>query len=507
MKIRFTLLLLLIGLFILPSCSLLPEFNFDAEDLDDKWKPGYAIPLLDVNLTLQNALDNFETGGFITTDPDNLVIAVYRGNRISISGSDFINLPDVQLPLIDSSMTVPVPFPSPTELDNIKLKEGQLIFSVSSTETQSITVDFSLPDFTIGGLPYTNQYNIPASDGSTPSVVSDTVDMFDMNLSFTGGDFRAEYTAVRADGQHLLLSNASLEMLNMEYSYIDGYLGSSTLNFASGLNTIDLFKNWNQGNIQFEEPKIKFNFWNSYGLPIRLNVDSFSVNTNFNGTVVLQSTALDNGIDIAFPSLAEVGQFKESSLTLDAMNSNINDIVSNVPYEFYFDVEGLVNPDQNTSLSNFLTDTSKLEVAIDVEMPMYGSVGQIAFKDTVGFDIAEYDDFDRMKFRSYTENGFPFEVGFQAYFLDSTNVVLDSLFSDVKPILAPASVDANGIVTGTTISEVESELDEIRYLNLKTNAKKMVIVAYIETINGGSTPVKIYTDYSVSIKLGAVIGI
>lgn len=271
MKIRFTLLLLLTGLFLLPSC--LPDFNFNGDDLDDKWKPGYAIPLLDVDLTMQKALNRFSTGGFVTTNPEDLVIVVYRGNRISISGGQLFNLPDVQIPLIDSTMTIPVPFPSPTELDNIKLKQGQLIFSVLSNETQSINIDFSLPDFTIGGLPYSKQYVVPASNGSTPSVISDTVDMNEMNLSFTGGDFRMEYTAVRADGQHLQLPNASLELLNMDYSYIDGYLGSTSLSFATGLNTIDIFKDWNQGNIIFEEPKIKFNFRNSYGMPIRLAVD------------------------------------------------------------------------------------------------------------------------------------------------------------------------------------------------------------------------------------------
>jgi len=505
MKIRFTLLFLLMGLLILPSCF--PEFNTDYEDLDDKWKPGYAVPLLDVGLTLQDALDNFETGGFVTTDPDNLVVVVYRGNRISISGGQFLNLPDVQLPLINNTITVPVPFPAPTELDNIKLKEGNLIFSVSSIETQSIAVDFSLPDFTIGGLPYTKQYTIPASDGSTPSVVSDTVNMFDMNLSFTGGDFRVEYIAIRADGQNVLLPNATLELLGMDYSYIDGYLGNPTLNFAAGLNTIDLFKNWNQGNIQFEEPKVNFTFNNSFGVPIRLQIDSFSINTHFNGVTVLQSPELANGINLGFPSLAQAGQFTETTLTLDETNSNINDAVSNVPYEFYYNIHGDINPDNNTSETNFITDTSRLEVSIDIELPLHGSASLLSLKDTSDFDFSEYNDFDRMKFRSNSQNGFPFDVRFQAYFLDSDNNTLDSLFIDNSPFLAAATVDANGVIISPTTTEVESEIGEVRYSNLKDNAKKMVIVAYLNTANGGNTPVKIFTDQSVLFRLGAIIGI
>ncbi len=501
MKNHFTLLLLFIGLSLLPSCI---KFDLAGEDLDDKWDPGFAIPLLDVDLSLQNALNRFETGGFVTTDPDNLVIAVYQSQKFSISGGDFFSLPDFVVPQVNNPQDNPAPFPSPQEFRNITLKEGRLIYNASSLETQSVTVTFGVPDLTFGGTGYSKTYSIPASDGSTPQMISDTVDIAEFNLSFAGGDFRTEYTAT-SGGQNVTLTS-SFGMVDLKYSYIDGYFGNQAFSLPAGINTIDLFSNWTQGNIIFEDPTFSFNFTSSYGFPIRIAVDSLSATTNFAGVVNLESPTLANGIDLAFPSLAEAGQSKTTSIVLDKNNSNINNLISNIPYEFYYSIPGSIIPDANTSIDNFLTDSSQVQVDVNVEFPMYCSAGQFVLEDTFDFNFDEYRDLDRMGFKVITDNGFPFEVGFQTYFLDENNVVVDSLFSNNTPVLASAPVDGNGQVTTSVISENETLFDETRFSNLKEFGKRAVIIGSIQTTNGGNTPVKIFSDYRVRIQMGAIIG-
>jgi hypothetical protein len=505
MKIRITLFLMLLGILILPSC--LPDFNLDGEDLDD-WNPNFAIPLLNTNLTLQDALDNFDTGGLISTNSDNLITVVYRGSRFSIFGGSFFNLPDFQVPFLDTIQDNPVPLPSPTEFKNITLKGGTYTYGASSLETQALNVTVTIPDLTIAGLAFVRQFIIPASDGVTPVEFTDTVNLTDFNLSFEGGDFRTEYKAIgTSNGQSVVIPSSYFEMYDLEYSYIDGYFGNQTLNLPAGSNTIDLFKNWQQGNITFEDPKFTFNFRNSYGCPIRVNVDSMSVETNFNGTVNLQSNALDNGIDLNFPSLAQIGGISTTSLTLNATNSNINDLLSNIPFEFFYNLDAKVNPDANPAIQNFLTDSSKLEVDVDMELPMYASIGEFVLKDTFDFDFSEYEDLERITFRLLTDNGFPFDVGMQVYFLNDQNETLDSLFSTNSPVFAAASVDASGNVTSSVETITEESFDNLRFSNLTANGTKLVIIGSLQTVDGGTTPVKIYSDYNVSIKLGALGGI
>ena len=505
MKTRITLLLLLLGsIFILPSC--LPEFNFDADDLDEKWDPGFAIPLLNTELTLQNALDNFSTGGFITQDSDNLLTVVYRSSSFSILGGQFFSLPDMPIPLLDSVQNVPAPFPGNTALDNITLEGGQLKVGLAHLETQAVTVTVTLPDLTIGGLPYSQVYNMPASDGMSPVSVLDSIDLTDFGLSFEGGDFKTEYEAI-SGGQRILLPSAYIEMTNLDYSYIDGYFSTSNLNLPSGQQTLDLFANWQQGNIQFEDPKFILNFRNSYGLPIRINIDSLSVNTNFNGTVNFQSQDITNGIDLNFPALGFPG-VATTSITLNNQNSNINDLLSNVPYDVFYNLGATINPDDDSNIDNFLTDSSRLEVDIDMELPMYGNIGLFTLKDTFAFDMSEYQELSRMGFKVITENGFPFEVGMQAYFLDGAGVTVDSLFTGgIAPILAAASVDGNGVVTNRVTSTNEASFDHARFDILKNNVSQMVIVGTLITTDNGNTPVKVFSDYGVKIQLGGILAL
>lgn len=495
---------MLLGLFALSSC--VPEFNFDNEDLDDEWKPGYAIPLLDVDLSLEDALSRINTNGFVEVDEDNLVIAVYQSSRFSISGNQFIVIPDFVLPIISNPMTVPSTFQSPIELNNILLKDGRVFFSASSLETAAVNVTFTIPDLSLNGAPYTRSYTIPASDGSTPEEISDTVSIPEYELSFTGGDFEVAYTATLTNGQAATI-NAAFGLIDLEQSYIDGYFGNTVLNLPTGETVLDLFANWNQGNVIFEDPKFIFRFYNSYGFPIRFTVDSVSATTNFAGVVELQSSVIDNGIDLNFPAANQAGTSSVTTVTLDANNSNVEDLISNVPYGFYYGLYGESNPDNNTLVNNFLTDTSRVEAEVSIELPMYGSAGQFSLQDTFDFDVSEYSDVDRMSFKVNTENGFPFEVGMQVYFLTSDNQLVDSLFSEITPVLAPAPVDGDGNVTSIQTASHEAAFDETRFATLKDEARRIVLVGYIQTTDGGTVPVKIYSNYNLKLQLGAIIGI
>ena len=95
---------------------------------------------------------------------------------------------------------------------------------------------------------------------------------------------------------------------------------------------------------------------------------------------------------------------------------------------------------------------------------------------------------------------------FLIYFLDSTNVLLDSLFTESDVLLTAASVDGDGNVTANSVNIQERVFDITTFEKLKDESRKVVVVGSIETVNGGTTPVKILTSYEVTFQLGAIIG-
>jgi hypothetical protein len=501
---KLLLLLLSIGLFTFSSC--LPEFNFNEEELDNNWQPGFAIPILNTTLSLDDALDNFETGGFINIAADDLITVVYRGQTISLTGGQMFSLPNIPIPIIINPQTTPVPLPNGVEFDNITLKNGDLVYGASSLNLQPVNVTLTLQDLTTNGSALQVQFTVPASDGMSPATFQDTTSIAEHNLSFSNNEFTTQYTAEFSTGLPAVLVGAAIELNNLDYSYIDGYFGTRVLNTSPGSSVIDLFQNWQQGNIEFVDPKLRLTLNNSYGIPLSIRIDSFSAVTHFNGVQNFQNADLDNGVDLAHPTLGEVGEFSTTEILLDNTNSNIDALVSGVPYEFHYDFIADVNPDADPTIDNHITDTSSLSVDVDIELPMNGNIGLFTIKDTFQFDFSEYQDVDRMKLRLTTDNGFPFDVNTQIYFLDSTNVLIDSLFTDSDVLLAAANVDGNGNVTSSNVNVQERPFDIAAFAKLKDEGRKVVVVGSIETVNGGTTPVKILTSYEVTFQLGAIIG-
>lgn len=498
------LLLLTIGLFTFSSC--LPEFDFNTDELDDAWQPGFAIPILNTTLSLSDALDNFETGGFISVGSDDLITIVYRGQTLSLLGGDMFNLPNIPIPIIISPQTIPVPLPNGVEFDNITLEDGQLVYGASSLNLEPVTIILTLQDITTNGTAFQVQFTVPASNGVTPATFQDTTSIAETNLSFSNNEFTTSHSASLPNGTPAVLTSFGIELINLDYSYIDGYFGTRDLNTNPSTSVIDLFTNWEQGNIEFVDPKLRLTLNNSYGVPLRLFIDSLSVVTHFNGTQDFQSTNFTNGINLNYPTLSEIGSFSRTEIILDNTNSNIDALVNGVPYEFHYDFLAKVNPDNDPNVDNFITDSSRLTVDVDVELPMHGNIGLFTIKDTFQFDFSEYRDVDRMKLKLTTDNGFPFEVNTQVYFLDSMNVLLDSLFTGSTLLLGAASVDGSGNVTASNVNVSERAFTIEEFARLKDGAKQVVVVGSIETYNGGTTPVKILTSYEVTFQLGAIIG-
>ena len=497
-------LFLTIGLFTFSSC--LPEFNFNSDELDDTWQPGFAIPILNTTLSLEDALDNFETGGFINIGADDLITVVYRGQTISLTGGQMFNLPDIPIPILTNPQTAPIPLPNGVEFDNITLEDGKLIYGATSLNLQPVDVVLTLQDLTNNGSALQLQFTVPASDGVNPATFQDSTSIAETNLSFTNNEFTTSYTSQFSNGVPAVLVAVAIELKDLDYSYIDGYFGTRDLHALTSTSVIDLFQNWQQGNVEFVDPKLRLTLNNSYGVPLRVSVDSLSAVTHFNGVQSFQSADLTNGIDLSFPSLAQVGSFETTEIVLDNTNSNIDALISGVPYEFYYNFLARVNPDDDQTQDNFITDTSRLTVDVDVELPMHGNIGLFTIKDTFQFDFSEYADVDRMKLKLTTDNGFPFEVNTQVYFLDTMNVLIDSLFTGSTVLLGAASVDGSGNVTANNVNVNERAFTIEEFAKLKDEGRRVVVVGSIETANGGNTPVKVLTSYEVTFQLGAIIG-
>ncbi|PKP38093.1 MAG: hypothetical protein CVT98_05400 [Bacteroidetes bacterium HGW-Bacteroidetes-15] len=298
-------------------------------------------------------------------------------------------------------------------------------------------------------------------------------------------------------------------LLNLKFSNIFGYLGQHSTNLDNEQIVIKLFTNSYHGILKFEDPRFHLFVYNSIGMPLRISIDSIIASkTKAPATSMLVTIpGMFNPWDIAFPSMAEYGQTKTSIMSLDKTNSNIKDAVDIVPQEVSAKVSGITNPNGPGGDYNFALDVSKLVVEAKVELPLYGIAQDFVIVDTIDMEIGDIaDDIDELtwiNFRLNIINSFPVDAWIQLYFLDSTDVLLDSLLSPIDQLIVAAT---SGPAPDYITTDKKYKQINIR----KTNAdikkildvKKVCIKAIMDTYQNGTQITKFYSFYDLDVRLG-----
>jgi len=156
---------------------------------------------------------------------------------------------------------------------------------------------------------------------------------------------------------------------------------------------------------------------------------------------------------------------------------------------------------------NFVIDTSRFKVDMEIDLPLYGTAKDFAMMDTIPFTLDQSipDNIESALFRIYNSNGFPFEVNMQAYFTDTLYNKIDSLIIPNQLLLQSAVVNATtGLVTSPTVKTYDASVSKARFMNLITAKARFVLLkAVAATANGGNPPpVKVYATYRLDVKLG-----
>lgn len=503
-----------LSLFLFVGCNQFADLE-DAES--SQYEAEYAVPLLNTRFSMNNLLENFEENAVLTVLPDGLLRLQYSGDVLTETADDVfaaINLTLSQagiIPLASARQALPFSGPQGLEIDRMELKQGQLNWLISNCHNKAITATITFPTVQRDGVPLTITRNIAAYSGTgdCPSLNNalSPISLADYVITPQNDSIYVDYYAVDSDGVEVPPSPSTFILIgNLAFSYAEGYLGQIVHSGGRDTIEIDFFDNWIRGDVFFEDPVITFNFTNSFGIPTRSVIDVFNI-INVNGEVLpLESPFITNGIDFPYPLLSEVGQVKETNFVFSRDNSNIREVLGSGPVAIDYDVDASTNPDANTALRGFVTDSSFYRVRVDVDLPLYGSAINFGVRDTFDIDFQSLENVDYAEFKLVTENALPVAIGVQGYFQDENGQTLDSLFATTTRIVAGAPVNALGRPTGTQTTITYSDFPADRFQNIRT-AKRIEIVATFFTTTEGQQSVQILADQDVIVKLGAIFGV
>jgi hypothetical protein len=488
----------------------------DLSQIDEtRYSAAYAVPLIDSEVTLNELIGDVSEEVSLTVDADGLLRFRYSG-EIPVVGSDvvFSRLEDIArgvfVPITRSPQAAPFGGgASDIDIDEVRIKAGFLNYALPNRYDHPVTVTLSIPDATLGGVPFSVSADLPAYSGTgTPPTFQNLnapVELQGYILTIPNDSLYFEYSIVDESGTELAPPVQTIvSFSNLRFSYMEGYLGRELYMGGRDTVVVDFFDNYLEGDIFFEDPTITMTLTNTFGVPALAQVSVLDVVDVNGNTIPITGTAVDEGFNFNFPTTP--GDTAFTTFVFDNTNSNIAEVLSARPVALDYEINALINPDGDTDIVGFLTDSAGYSATVDIELPLFGTASGFVVRDTIPMDLVDrFEDIVGVDFRLTTRNGIPLSVRVEGTFLDENNNALADLTDGRLQLLEAAPIDAAGNVT----SEGEPLVNEVTFeqerLDAIRAANRLVLTLNFSTARLGLIPARITNEQTLQVLLGAVV--
>lgn len=504
---------LLLG--FLNSCDY-SYFDIDKPP-DYIYSPVFVVPLVNSSLTISDLIPE-EDQDLIGVGDDNLVSLFYRDHLLSASGGLFFVLPGMQRPANfsatppgkNTTQTITRTFTFSTgnddRLDSIVFKRGEWSVQVSApglvADGYQASVTGTIPgSYNQAGQPFTFVVNANAT--AQKSMEGYTIPFYSSGSAHNQFDvhYQVEFSGAGSPNNAPYTFSLAQNLSGMRLEKMFGFLAPRTLNLGGMGIDIGIFSNDSEGNISFEDPKVRIIALNSFGFNIDLVTNELYLENEDN---LLNLTGFPNPWTINGPGLSQQGQEVITNFVLNRSNSNVHQGVEFYPEILYASFIAQLNP---TQARGFVLDQSQLDITVEMELPLFGTANGFSLKDTI--ELSRNDSITEIEWVELVidvVNGFPLDLFLQVEFTDSFYNVDMVLFEGVDDfnLIASGQVNAQGNVIAPERKNTRIILDEAQTLAF-LNSQNMILSARMLTANQGGTPVKIYDNQKLDVRIGARI--
>jgi len=485
------------------SCSDLNTGN--GLDIGDQ-EYDLAVPLINTKISVKRLSDVSKSNTSIKIAPDGKATVLYNGEVIRRTVSAiFPPFPGlIPYEITDSVSSVVLQFNQPYQLKKATFQDTKIRFFASTDETEDVDVEMRILELSKDGKQFVTNFKLKYQGTSPTNVLTDEILIDGYTLISNSNTLTFSYKAITKSGKRIKFKRAQMSFDVIKFSYLDGYLGFHRFAVDGSVIDVGLFNNWLSGSFDFSDPKITISVDNAFGLPVRSRVNKMDL-TSINGKAVsLQSPFVNTGIDFAYPSFSEIGQIKKTNFVFDKNNSNIREVFNEKTKSIAYDIDALVNPDQDTSIRGFIDGSAFFVVNVAVEVPLLGSINQVVIADTLDLDLKDVNEIISAQFKALISNDFPAQVDVQGYFLDENGKNLEQLFDNAGITLRPAALGANDRAIPGIQEVFNITYDEQRFAKIKA-AKKIAFVVKINTTGSDTNrALWIYDNYGIGLKLGSI---
>lgn len=510
---------------VLTACKRTDFSKIDFGSLN----PELAVPIGTARFNVVDVLAAKDSSNLITIDGQGALKLVYATELEILNVADLVQLENQDVAYNKTALEYGIG-PSPTgffgsttvlvdetfdftsqngeKLYSITFQDGKLVVSVSTDLQHEVRFDLDFPDITIGGVPASVSLELNNPQPGQTQSDSDSVDLtnaiFDLDNGPQGfnqfqitGSITVTGTGDPITGTESV--DFELGMNQLSFEVITADFGQQAIDNYQDTIDLNVFNNFLEGTVEFTNPTINFEVYNSFGIPLQVALNEIKTVENSGTEYSLISSAMSFNVAPA----ASPGATAISGLTLDETNTqNLGTIISPAPKKLVIDFGGGINP--AGAATNFVVNDSELYLEANVDLPLEGYATGFVIQDTIPFSLELPNEISEAMFRLVINNGFPVELGAKLYLADENYTILGELNTDGN-LIEGAPVNSNGRVTTSVkkisdivLSEADADrLSDTRYIIVETSC---------QTTNGQQgTEVKFYDDYEIEVKLAAQI--
>jgi hypothetical protein len=459
------------------------------------------------------------TGSQGTSTP--VIISLNQSVSVGIYGynlkvqSGRLKIPSQLISSFDNFDTISIDPGDNVEIEKLRVNTGNLSYTMISNSFLSGSFTVTLPTSLRGDIPVTETINVTPRSNKTGNINVNSTELdMSKDLSQKYNRIPVSYGVIVTSNETIVNFNKNdslhidLKLLNPDFDYVKGYFGQLTEQIdPDTLKTdIDDILDHISGQFHISDPSVKVNYSNSFGIPFEVTL---------NATGIKGSQKVNLGLApfiVSYPTTI-TNRVITSSFTVNKANSSIPDVVSLPPSEIRFSGSGKMNPQGFTGLrNNYVFGNSRFVASLEVEVPMTLWINNLQFADTID-NFLKPDDSGDSSFNPENtelfvlnisaENGFPLGASLSLMFYDSASKKIQKTI-EAKDVIKPAPVDVNGKSSGKAESITTIECDR-SFFDASKKSDKMIMEFTLKTTGDGTKDVRIYSDYSLSFRIGVKI--
>jgi len=468
--------------------------------------PNVSLPLVKLNTTLGELAEENSENIRVASDEDGKLTFFYEGQLIRQSAlSVFPPLPLFQdFPIVDSVAPLILPLEEEWILDEGRFKESNVQFKLKSSLSEKIRVKMTIPELSRDGKVFEHifEMNDFDADGNYFESAFLSLDKYDINTNNSMLSFN--YDARDESGNRIVFDEAFMFIDIVRFYYLQGYFGRQAFNLTGSTIPIGIFNNWQSGGFSFDMPSISIDVINSFGFPVVNYFNRLDLTTLSGDQLEIQSTAIDQGIEFAYPDLTQVGDSLPTSIYISTENSNLEEIFNEKAIQLNYDIEAIVNPDEMNPSSGFFTEESFFTIDAAVEVPLHMQINDLVLTNNFELDIEEFDQVQSGELIIEIKNALPLNTELRFSFEDD-----DGNFQAYLNNGNWTSINPRDIV-GAGIQEQEEQvirlpISETEWSNIRQSNSMSVDMRLNTDAPDPDGYIWIYDYHGIDLKLSASI--